>query len=518
MFSIKLLFPLITLLGLVSCENHDGDEQPSIQTPEREVQIYPAPPSGWTGGDKPYNTTGWVGDVMPYFDEGKFHLFFLHDATVKPEGKGFHAIHKFETGNLVDYSYKGEMIPFGEIDEPDFAIGTGSVIKHEEQYYFYFTGHNGSPSFTSNHPRESILCASSSDLDNWEKLPDFKMTAPQGYFDYEFRDPHVFYNEESQNYWMLQSTQYEDSRDAVILRYTSEDPSKEQWKEEAPLYVSSEKEDYLMMECADIFKMGNYWYLFFSENWNEKATHYRIANSPNGPWIKPENDMLDGEFFYAAKTASDGNKRYLFGWTARRSPENDSGNKQWAGNLVVHELLQKEDGTLGVKPPKAVSDLFAYELPLLSTSKIGEVLMTGNNFHLSAAGNYTSSVFEDLEGSRKITSQLSFEKNQGEVGFFFGGETDMEGAYRIVFLPEENKVKAFNGNNNIAITEVSLNLTEGNTYEIEIICSNDICVVYINGERALSNRIYRLQKNHWGVFSHDNEAYFTDLKLNGINP
>ncbi len=338
---------LTLLLALMSCAQEEDISPNEKKEDTPHHPIYPTPPSVWLGSSSPYFTAGWVGDIMPYYENGKFHIFFLHDAHIKPQGEGFHAIHQFESADLVDYNYVGEAIPYGKVDEPDFAIGTGSVVKLENKFLFYYTGHNGSPAFVQQNPRESVLYAVSENLEEWEKDHSFVLAAPSGYFDYEFRDPHVFYNEETQEYWMLQSTQFNDSRRAVILLFTSPDPLTVPWEAQDPLYVSTEEENYLMMECADIFKMGDYWYLFFSENWGVKGTHYRIADSSLGPWRKPERDMLDGEFFYAAKTASDGDKRYAFGWTARRIPENDLGNKEWAGNMVVHELVQHEEGVLG---------------------------------------------------------------------------------------------------------------------------------------------------------------------------
>ena len=79
---------------------------------------------------------------------------------------------------------------------------------------------------------------------------------------------HVFYNDELKKYSMLVSTQTEPGRKAVLLHFTSVDPASGKWDVQAPIYTTTPEESYLMMECADIFKMGNYWYLMFSENWS----------------------------------------------------------------------------------------------------------------------------------------------------------------------------------------------------------------------------------------------------------
>ena len=78
----------------------------------------------------------------------------------------------------------------------------------------------------------------------------------------------------------------------------------------------------------------------------------------------PKEDTFDGRAFYAAKSVSDGEKRYLFGWnpTKRRfiwleSTELPRQGLQYLGlgrNLIVHEIVQRPDGTLSVKVPETV--------------------------------------------------------------------------------------------------------------------------------------------------------------------
>ncbi len=46
--------------------------------------------------------------------------------------------------------------------------------------------------------------------------------------------------------------------------------------------------------------------------------------------------------------------------------DHDPANWQWAGTLVVHEVYQREDGTLGIKPPHRVAQTFLQEAGLTS--------------------------------------------------------------------------------------------------------------------------------------------------------
>lgn len=508
-------------LGLFSCScSQEVPESYNTSIPGSNTNevagLYPKPSSGWMGTTKPYNTTGWAGDMMPYFDNGRFHIFFLHDAQSKPAGQGFHAIHQFESADLTSFSYGGEMIPYGSASQPDFAIGTGSVIKVGDTYYMYYTGHNGIADFLQHNPRESVLYATSNDLKNWTKNSSFKLTAPPGYYNFDFRDPHVFFNSEKNVYWMLLSTQT-DSRKAVILLFTSNNPASDNWTLRGPLYTTTEEERYLMMECADVFKMGDFWYMFFSENWGAKGTHYRIADSSEGPWRTPANDMLDGEFFYAAKTAMDGNKRYAFGWTARRLPENDSGNKEWAGNMVVHELTQAADGTLGVKAPETVAKIFKKNVALEIKGSAGSVAANGDAYQLNGSATESSYTFNPINGTRKITATIRADNDRGTTGFIFDANNPAEQSYRIMFEPQRSIVVAYNvvGGNASEVTRVPFEFEGDTDYNVEVVIDGSICVFYIDGKAALSNRIYGMPGKEWGIFASETQAVFSDVTMLG---
>ncbi|MFQ9639554.1 MAG: beta-fructofuranosidase, partial [Eisenbergiella sp.] len=89
--------------------------------------------------------------------------------------------------------------------------------------------------------------------------------------------------------------------------------------------------------------MGDKWYLTFSNYSRWWETRYRVADSFDGPWEVPEqDDMFDGREFYAAKSVTDGNKRYMVGWESIREDCRDSGRDLWGGNLLVHDLVPRK--------------------------------------------------------------------------------------------------------------------------------------------------------------------------------
>lgn len=500
--------------SLLSCSQEDNYIGGSISGGEIEIaNIFPVPPSLWIGGGgEPYYSAGYTGDIMPFFDNGKFHIYFLHDAQNKPAGKGFHDIHEFQSTDLAHFSYEGQVIPYGTTTDVDFAVGTGSVVKVGNLYYFYYTGHNGTPAFLQSNARESVLCATSPDLKTWTKIPSFKITAPAGYYDFDFRDPHVFYNEGLGKYSMLVSTQTEPGRKAVLLHFTTVNPASGIWDVQAPIYTTTPQENYLMMECADIFKMGNYWYLMFSENWSaNKGTHYKMATSINGPWTTPQNDRIDGEYFYAGKTASDGNKRYVFGWNARKTPETDLGNKDWAGNMVIHELTQNSDGTLETQAPQAVKNIFSKNANVEVDATLGNVTLSDDNYSFSSSTSKAMVTFKPVGKRAKINAELTLTTATGSTGFVF--HTNNTGSYYKIVL--DIAKKAIIGYNSASqeTTRIPFGLQVNTKYDVEVVTEGSVVVLYINGKVVLTNRVYGRDKYKWGVIAEGQNATISNLKL-----
>ena len=66
-----------------------------------------------------------------------------------------------------------------------------------------------------------------------------------------------------------------------------------------------------------MFQWGEWWYLVYSEFSDAFQTRYRIAAGPDGPWLAPGRDSVDGRARYASKSvaqetadsSSDGSRR-----------------------------------------------------------------------------------------------------------------------------------------------------------------------------------------------------------------
>ena len=192
----------------------------------------------------------FVADVMPMENNGKLDLYYLYETDHNIQA--FHPIHKFETSNFYQYSDEGLAVPCGTANEPDVAIGTGSVIKAKDGLYHYFyTGHNDSFA-AQGKPRECVLHATSRDAITWEKRFGEVLYAPEGYSNNDFRDPQVLWSDYDNCYWLLVATR-EEANGGIVAKFTSDDLT--HWTFKGPLYAPHKQ---YMLECPDLFKMGDH--------------------------------------------------------------------------------------------------------------------------------------------------------------------------------------------------------------------------------------------------------------------
>lgn len=459
----------------------------------------------------PTSAGAWVGDVMPMTEGDTLHLYYLYDTD--HNGEGYHPIWKFSTRNFYEYQDDGLMVNFGGTnEEPDRAIGTGSVLVGQDGlYHCFYTGHN------DHFPekgldKECVMHAVSTDNQNWTKLPEDTFYAPQQYSGDDFRDPFVFWNEEEQCYWLLIAAR-DEALGGIVARFTSTDLSK--WTLAEPLYAPQAQ---YMLECPDLFKMGDWYYLFYS--W-DCVTYYARSKSINGPFEAPEGNVLDGTgfCFYAAKTALLNGNRYLCGWIGRKREATDLGAYDWAGSLLIHQLVQKEDGTLGVREPESFREYFASEEEVVQLDTQGTVTKTDRGYQLSAGKGEVSLV--DF-GMRKPTMMVEFDvtlSGNGYAGIAFGPRGEY-GKFTGVVLDGKNQSIHYDGSVLSRIQYVDpVNVTDfsfeaGVKYHVKAVMENEIAVIYVNDTKALSNRIYKsIDGMDWGVYSNGADALFEEIHV-----
>lgn len=412
-------------------------------------------------------------DFIPFYHDGLFKLFYLHDwRDTEKHGEGTPWF-LLESRDFVDFTERGEAVPRSDPDEQDLYIFTGSVLRERDgsRFHLFYTAHNPHKS-----PMEMIAHAVSGDLLHWEKLPGESFSAEPGFDGDNLRDPFVFFDEDAGLYRMALVKRREGGAytAGLVGQYTS--PDLFSWTPAEPFW---EPALYHTHECPDLFRMGSWWYLLYSEYSDRSLTRYAMARDLAGPWIIPADDAFDGRAYYAAKTASDGARRYLFGWIPTREGDSDDGPWQWGGNLGVSELWQRSDGTLAARMP---------EKSFARWRKIRDVPAAAAG---RRNGREDTLLFSDPGEVFLLEGELRPQAGIHAFGLLLGSDPETKRGYRFEFLPGEKRVRFARTDRVIREQGLSRPLPEtpDGCHAFRLVKDHDIAVLYLDGEIVLSSRL-----------------------------
>lgn len=454
----------------------------------------------------------WAADFIPFYRNGTYHLFYLldwRDPTAHGEGTPWYQI---TTKDFVHFTEQGEMLARGTAEEQDRWVFTGSVIEAEGRFHIFYTGHN--PHLRRQEkPEQGVMHAVSDDLLHWRKIPEDTFFSPTDQYEpHDWRDPFVFWNDEAQEWWMLLAARRKTGpsrRRGCLALCASTDLT--HWQIRDPFWSPGL---YFTHECPDLFRMGDWWYLVYSEFSESHFTRYRMSRSLEGPWLAPANDTFDVRTFYAAKTASDGQRRFAFGWNPTRDRPSDSeGNWQWGGNLVVHEIIQEPDGALTVRVPPEVDSALNTEQAFAFQAGIGQSRIDGRKVELDAPDSFACAIAGAMPAPCKIETNITFAPNARACGLMLRVSDDLEAAYyvrlepgrnRLVFdgWPRKGDVPFYTG------LERPLDLRPGEPVELKVFVEGTVCEIYAGGKVAMSARMYERPTGNWGVFVQEGNAVF----------
>lgn len=524
MKSIIYSLASVVLVSLGSCAN----DEPVLTEKDWQgtATYFASTDEQFTSFYKP--AVGYVGDPMPFYDpvEQNFKILYLQDFRPNPDAT-YHPIWGVSTTDLSSYQSLGELISTGTAAEADAALGTGCVIYDEaaKLYYTFYTGHTSK--------QEVVMMATSSDFKEWTKSRLFYLQGSDyGYSAKDFRDPFVFKGDDGQ-YHMIVSTLK--GTKGVLAEFTSSD-----------LKSWTHKGEFMSMmwdrfyECPDVFKMGDWWYLIYSERLASvrKVQYFKgrtldelKACTANDAGLWPDNNgnegVLDSRAFYAGKTASDGSNRYIWGWCPTRTGNNNTdvgaapNEPEWAGNLVAHRIIQHEDGTLSFGNVEGIDKKYTTEsaLKVMAKSEAG-VVENADKYELT--GN-AYVLFNRLNVRNKLSFTVKAGSKTDKFGFSFVRGTDSKKYYSIVVSPEKDgDYKKLNfeeqGEEGIGfvngIDGYFFPTPANNEYNVTIYTDNSVCVVYINDNVVYTNRIYGLQKNCWSINSYEGSVEVSNVSVN----
>lgn len=455
----------------------------------------------------------WVGDLIPYYDNGTYYGFYLHDPRILDKQYAEETTwHLVTTEDFKEIRYCGEAIARGGDDKPNKNAYTGSVIKDKDgKYYVFYTAFNADIKINGKSV-QSVMYATGDDLYHLTTEEDFLFVSDgEMYEEFDWRDPYVFYHEEEECYWMLLAARRKGAgelRGGCIALCKSKDLK--HWTYEKPFY---DPKMYITMECPEVFKMGNYWYLVYSTFSDRFVTHYRIADRPEGPWRIPEDDAFDTRANYAIKTASDGERRFAFGWIASKYGDKDFGPWQWGGTMVFHEVLQNpETGELSVKPVKGMKEFYTKEEASGELSFYNSGVQQENGSVEIESETLGAALFDIPEDAFSVEMDITVE-DAHDFGIAIHTDDGLEKGYFLKMDRRRNEMvldmwpRAEHGfyqwqiDGDVAYqVETARVLPAGNHFHIEVYREDSLYVIYVNDEKALSGRMYDHKGGKAGLY------------------
>ena len=265
----------------------------------------------------------YLWDFWTVRDDATTHMFYLNaprDIPHPDERHGLAVIGHATSADLRNWTDHG--VCLGPSPKPAWDDGTtwtGSTIKRPDgQWMMFYTGTTRQGGINL----QRIGAALSSDLHNWEKLPQNPVltTDPRWYEVYDFaakderpwhdeawRDPWVYPDPAGKGWRMLFTAREKAGPDkgrGVIAQATS--PDLLNWTAGEPFFRIGHFGE---MEVPQLFQIGAWWYCLFCNGAKNQAasyqpfggayrhsgTHYLRARSPNGPFEMCEDRFLAGD-------------------------------------------------------------------------------------------------------------------------------------------------------------------------------------------------------------------------------
>ena len=494
--------PFLTVIAALTCICAAGCAAPKKNSVEQgEKTVFPV---SMTEDTVSYS----MGDVMPFYDGGVMNIYHLQNSR-GTLSLFYHPISRITTSDFVNYTDCGVAINYEEDSKSiDAALGTGSFIKDKEgNFHCFYTGHNDNGQDEGLKFNEAVRHAVSYDnQQTWVKDEEFILFG----YENDFRDPYVYYDADEDLYNMLVTTR--DFGAGVIKRYTADslNATAEQWRDNG-VFFRNDAGNY-NMECPSYIEYNGYYYLAYSEQGENRVTHYRYKTEKNGGWKRFERDSIDASGFYAGRLEKAEDKLYAFAWCANLTG-GSTGEFDWGGNLVAHEIKQLSNGELCAVMVSNVKQTFSKQVSysFIDGEKI-ESASFGKTFSAKGAERLATNI-------TRISFKFSVDDFGGNFGITFGLDgkyNNRLGASAVAFDAKNSRLVCYNGISSIVrygepLASVPFAFTAGKEYGVDIIIEGEILTVYLDDTVCLTARFPDMRRKNFAFYSNGNQVNFKDI-------
>ncbi|WP_086074337.1 GH32 C-terminal domain-containing protein [Paenibacillus camerounensis] len=300
----------------------DIDEDPGVfDWDQHRPQYHAMPPQNWMNEAH-----------APIYFDGKYHLFYQHN----PQGPFWHQIHwgHWVSDDMVHWdNVRPALAPEAGTLDPDGAWSGSAAYDRDGNPVLFYTAGNDSLSPNQRTGLATPADLSDPDLEQWVKYPEPVTEQNGNGIHNEFRDPYVWYDQETDKWYQLVTSGLTDFSSGTALVYVSDDMYN--WEYKGPLYVSDRN---LYPELGTVWELpvllplgedsaGQQKYIFMV-NPHEKPEH-----------VPPANDVQrDVEVFYWIGTWDRDNFKFI--------PDQDAPSKMDVGDgyLTAESGMVTPDG------------------------------------------------------------------------------------------------------------------------------------------------------------------------------
>lgn len=451
---------------------------------------------------KPRDFNAFVGDCMPFYANGRFHLFYLLDRR-HHQSKwklGAHQWAHSSSIDLVNWEHHPLAIPITE--EWEGSICTGSVFFWDGIHYAFYATRmcDGSAA--------PLQVAISTDGVHFEKASTLA-TLNLPYAPGPARDPFVFHDESTGLFHMLVTTHLENppvaGRGGCLAHLISRDLKT--WEQTDPFIIPGYLDD---PECSEYFFWNGWYYLVFS---NYGTARYRMSRNPFGPWHRPEVDEFDGLHAIVLKTAEfTGNRRIGAAFVMQ------IGRAYYAGNVVFREIVQHEDGTLGTKfVPEMMSETSdELDLPFIPLTE--NASGDRRNIRICALDSYGAAALDNLPRNVRIELNVRPMPGSSYFGLYVRGSGNCTQGHELKFDTSRRTVEWCNQKNGVSDNSerpAIIHSVDGldHPFHLDVIIKDDIVDACIDSRRTLIARIPDLDGHCLFFYAQNADVVFDSIDV-----
>lgn len=461
----------------------------------RDVEIH-GPESTAVQYGRPRGYNAFVGDCMPFWDGERLHVYYIFVrrhlfSKWLAVGGSFNHV---STKDLVHWEQHPPALTI--TDPTECALGTGQFIFRDGKYHLFYVQHGRRIKWKdAPYQGDKILLATSTDGIHFQKHP--RPVAVMEYLTGNDMNPSVWPDETGRRWFMnVSGLKQFSSTDLATWRETAELP----WLREGTFFPGA--------ICTSYFHW-NGWYYFCNPGLYRKSREPMEA----GRWETIDRaDLIVGGICVPEAVEFRDNRRLWVGF----------GEGAYGQELVIRELVQNPDGTLGTKWPEEMIPPSGKPLPLAFAPLRGEATEDAGAIHVRAREGFAVGMLTGLPPNVRISLRIRPGAGVKQFGLTVRGRGDYEDGCELQFEPGR-KLAQYGAPDHGGMGKEFVGDPEGfgcitnlpgldRPFQLDLIVKDDFVDACIDNRRAVFRRQYA-RGDRLFFFVNRGEVVFEDISV-----